>query len=86
MGIRTIIYIDDILIKEETSTLAKQQRVGMIFLLENLGFITNYSLSPEPYAGDGLSGFNSKVNNHWSKNYQKKKSGIFVQRLGNSWK
>ncbi len=41
MGLRVIIYIDDILIMEETQSLAREHTAGLIFLLENLGFIIN---------------------------------------------
>ena len=45
MGLRSIIYIDDILIMAETPTLAKEHTAGLIFLLENLRFIINYPKS-----------------------------------------
>jgi len=40
LGLRMIIYIDDILIMAETKLMAKQHTAGLIFLLEKLGFIT----------------------------------------------
>ena len=42
LGLRIIIYIDDILIMAETPTLAREHTAGLIFLLENLGFIINF--------------------------------------------
>ena len=45
LGLRLIIYIDDILIMAETEDKAKDHTVGLIFLLENLGFIVNYQKS-----------------------------------------
>ena len=45
MGLRMIIYIDDILILSETESLSREQTGGLVFLLENLGFIINYPKS-----------------------------------------
>ena len=45
MGLRTIMYIDDILIMAESEILAKEHTVGLIHLLENLGFVINYPKS-----------------------------------------
>ena len=45
MGLRTITYIDDILIMAETETLAREQTAGLVYLLENLGFVINYPKS-----------------------------------------
>lgn len=42
LGVRMIIYIDDILILAETSQLVKDHTVGLIYLLENMGFIIGY--------------------------------------------
>ena len=36
MGLRMIIYIDDILILSETESLSREQTAGLVFLLENL--------------------------------------------------
>jgi hypothetical protein len=41
MGIRLIIYIDDILVVAESETLLKDHTAGIIYLLENLGFVIN---------------------------------------------
>lgn len=38
MGVR-LIYIDDILVIEESETLLKDYTAGIIYLLENLGFV-----------------------------------------------
>ena len=45
MGLRTIMYIDNILIMAELEILAKEHTVGLIHLLENLGFVINYRKS-----------------------------------------
>ena len=45
MGIRLIIYIDDILIMAESETLLKDHIQGVIYLLENLGFVINFPKS-----------------------------------------
>ena len=45
MGLRMIMYIDDILILSETESLSREQTAGLIFLLENLGFIISYPKS-----------------------------------------
>ena len=45
LGSRLIIYIDDILIMAESTLKAKDHTEGLIFLLENLGFIINYPKS-----------------------------------------
>ena len=45
MGLRMIIYIDDIPILSETESLSREQTAGLVFLLENLGFIINYPKS-----------------------------------------
>ena len=45
MGLRVIIYIDDILVMANTESLAREHTAGLIFLLENLGFIINYPKS-----------------------------------------
>ena len=45
LGLRLIIYIDDILIMAESPELLKDQIMGMVFLLENLGFVVNHTKS-----------------------------------------
>ena len=45
MGIRLIIYIDDILVMAESETLLKDHIAGIIYLLENLGFVINFPKS-----------------------------------------
>ena len=45
MGIRLIIYIDDMLIIAESETLLKDHIQGIIYLLENLGFVINFPKS-----------------------------------------
>ena len=45
MGMRVIIYTDNILIMDEFRTMAKEHRAGLIFLLENLGFIIDHPKS-----------------------------------------
>ena len=42
-GVRLIIYIDDILVMAESETLLKDHTAGIIYLLENLGFVINLS-------------------------------------------
>lgn len=44
-GTRFIIYIDDILIMEELETLLRDHVLGIIYLLENLDFVINFSKS-----------------------------------------
>ncbi len=39
MGLRVIVYIDDILLVAGTQSSAREQTAGLFFLLENLGFI-----------------------------------------------
>ena len=45
LGLRLIIYIDDILIMAPSPIVAREHTAGLIFLLENLGFIINYPKS-----------------------------------------
>ena len=45
MGLRTIMYIGDILILAESETLAREHTAALIFLLENLGLVVNYPKS-----------------------------------------
>lgn len=45
MGVRLIMYIDDMLIMGESETLVKDYAAGVIYLLENLGFVINYPKS-----------------------------------------
>ena len=45
LGVRLIIYIDDILIMAESETLVRDHVKGLIFLLENLGFVVNHPKS-----------------------------------------
>ena len=45
MGIRLIIYIDDILVMVKSETLLRDRVAGIIYLLENLGFVINFSKS-----------------------------------------
>ena len=45
MGLRMIIYIDDILLMAETQSAAREHTAGLVFLLENLGFIINHPKS-----------------------------------------
>ena len=39
LGVRLVVYIDDILIMAESEELARDQTLGLTYLLENLGFI-----------------------------------------------
>ena len=41
LGMRVIVYIDDILILAESKELARDHVIGLICLLENLGFVVN---------------------------------------------
>ena len=41
LGVWLVIYIDDILVMVETRELAKDHTLGLIHLLENLGFIVH---------------------------------------------
>ena len=45
MGLRTIMYIGDILILAESETLAREHTAALIFLLENLGLVVNHPKS-----------------------------------------
>ena len=45
LGLRVIIYIDDILIMAVSPTVVREHTAGLIFLLENLGFIINHPKS-----------------------------------------
>ena len=45
IGMRMIIYIDDILIMAPSPTMVREHTAGLIFLLENLGFIVNHPKS-----------------------------------------
>ena len=45
MSIRLIIYIDDILVMAESETLLRDHVAGIIYLLENLGFVINFPKS-----------------------------------------
>ena len=45
IGLRMIIYIDDMLIMAPSPTVAREHTAGLIFLLENLGFIINHPKS-----------------------------------------
>ena len=42
LGVRMIVYIDDMLIIAETPELLRDHTTGLIYLLENLGFIIGY--------------------------------------------
>ena len=45
MGLRTFMYIDDILILAESETQAREHTAALIFLLENLGMVINHPKS-----------------------------------------
>ena len=45
IGLRMIIYIDDILVMAETESLLKDHTTAVVYLLENLGFVINYPKS-----------------------------------------
>ena len=45
LGLRVIIYIDDILIIANTESLLRDHIMGVVYLLENLGFVLNYPKS-----------------------------------------
>ena len=45
LGLRLIIYIDDIMVMAPSPTVAREHTTGLIFLLENLGFIINHPKS-----------------------------------------
>ena len=51
LGVRLIVYMDDILILAETPELARDHVIGLIYLLENLGFIVSRSVSWGPPRG-----------------------------------
>ena len=42
LGLRTIMYIDDILILAESETQAREHTAALVFLLENLGMVINH--------------------------------------------
>ena len=42
LGVRLIVYIDDILILAENPWLLRSHTMGLIYLLENLGFIIGF--------------------------------------------
>ena len=45
VGMRMIIYIDDILVMAETESLLKDNISAVVYLLENLGFVVNHPKS-----------------------------------------
>ena len=45
LGLKIIIYIDDILIMADSQAMAREHTAALIFLLENLGFIINHPKS-----------------------------------------
>ena len=45
LGLRLIVYIDDILIMAESPQLLRDHVMGLTYLLENLGFVINYTKS-----------------------------------------
>ena len=45
MGLRTVMYIDDILILAESETQAREHTAALVFLLENLGMVINHPKS-----------------------------------------
>ena len=45
MGIRLIVYIDDMLIMVESESLLRDHIAGTVYLLENLGFVINFPKS-----------------------------------------
>ena len=45
LGLRVIIHIDDILIIANTESLLRDHIMGVVYLLENLGFVLNYPKS-----------------------------------------
>ena len=45
LGLRLIIYIDDILMMAETESLLKEHILAAVYLLENLGFVINHPKS-----------------------------------------
>ena len=45
IGLRLIIYIDDILVMAETESLLKDHVTAVVYLLENLGFVVNHPKS-----------------------------------------
>ena len=59
LGIRLVVYIDDILIMAESRELAQENVIGLVFLLENLGFVINRDKSIlEPTQEIEFRGFN----------------------------
>ena len=45
MGIRLIVYIDDMLIMAESEALLRDHVAGTVYLLENLGFVIHFPKS-----------------------------------------
>ena len=45
LGVRCVIYIDDILVMAESSAMLRDQSAGVLYLLEALGFTINYEKS-----------------------------------------
>ena len=55
LGIRLIIYIDDILVMAKSETLLRDHVAGIIYLLENLGFVINLKIATRTDEGHRLS-------------------------------
>ena len=91
LGIRLVVYIDDILIMAESRELAQENVIGLVFLLENLGFVINRDKSIlEPTQEIEFLGFNvNSVNTELSLPSKKIKqirdnyATMFQQQPGN---
>lgn len=60
LGLRLIIYIDDILVLAETESLLRDHVTAVVYLLENLEFVINYPKSElTPVQEIKFLGFNS---------------------------
>ena len=62
LGVRLIIYIDNILILAETPRLLRDHTMGLIYLLENLGFIIDYKKCARADTANRLSGVHGRLN------------------------
>jgi hypothetical protein len=73
VGLRVIVFIDDILVMAETESLLKDNITEVVYLLENLGVVVNHPKSElTPTQEIEFLGFT--VNPRWSSDYQGKRS------------
>ena len=86
LGMRVIVYIDNILLMAESKEKLQDQSAGLIYLLECLGFTINQEKTVlQPSQSLVFLGFTVDTTPRWSSAYHRTKSRKSERKLENCW-